>query len=99
MYSTIIFTKINPEPKNINIDSGIKLNYPAYVTDARAYTTLTDSYEITLIRRPPAYAPIVEKINDPVYINNFIGSNEAISLRVLKKSQTITTNINCSMVI
>jgi hypothetical protein len=63
------------EPKKINIDSGIKLNYPAYQTTAPAYTTLTDSYEITLIRRPPAYSPIIEKVNDPVYLNNFIATS------------------------
>jgi len=62
------------EPKKINIDSGIKLNYPAYVTDARAYTSLTDSYEIMLIRRPPAYAPSIEKQYNSGYANNFIAN-------------------------
>jgi hypothetical protein len=62
------------EPKKINIDSGIKLNYPAYVTDARAYTSLTDSYEIMLIRRPPAYAPSIEKLYNNTFINNFIAN-------------------------
>lgn len=62
------------EPKKINIDSGIKLNYPSYNTDARAYTTLTDSYEIMLIRRPPVYAPTIEKIYNNTFINNFIAN-------------------------
>jgi hypothetical protein len=62
------------EPKKINIDSGIKLNYPSYVTDARAYTTLTDSYEIMLIRRPPVYAPSIEKLYNNTFINNFIAN-------------------------
>ena len=62
------------EPKKINIDSGIKLNYPAYVTDARAYTSLTDSYEIMLIRRPPVYAPSIVKQYDNQFINNFIAN-------------------------
>ena len=62
------------EPKKINIDSGIKLNYPAYVTDARAYTSLTDSYEIMLIRRPPVYAPSIEKLYNNTFINNFIAN-------------------------
>jgi len=62
------------EPKKININSGIKLNYPSYNTDARAYTTLTDSYEIMLIRRPPVYAPSIEKQYDNQFINNFIAN-------------------------
>jgi hypothetical protein len=62
------------EPKKINIDSGIKLNYPSYNTDARAYTTLTDSYEIMLIRRPPVYAPSIEKLYNNTFINNFIAN-------------------------
>jgi len=62
------------EPKKINIDSGIKLNYPSYNTDARAYTSLTDSYEIMLIRRPPVYAPSIVKQYDNQFINNFIAN-------------------------
>jgi hypothetical protein len=62
------------EPKKINIDSGIKLNYPSYVTDARAYTSFTDSYEIMLIRRPPAYAPSIVKQYNSGFINNFIAN-------------------------
>jgi len=60
------------EPKKINIDSGIKLNQPSYVTNAVPYTSLTDSYEITLIRRPPIYAPSILKQYDAVYSDNFI---------------------------
>ena len=62
------------EPKKINIDSGIKLNQPSYVTTQRAYTTLTDSSEITLIRRPPAYPPTITKAYDSTYVNNFIAN-------------------------
>ena len=62
------------EPKKINIDSGIKLNYPSYQTTARAYTSLTDSYEITLIRRPPVYAPLINKQYDNGFVNNFIAN-------------------------
>lgn len=63
------------EPKKINIDSGIKLNYPAYSTTAVAYTSFIDSYEINLIRRPPVYAPSIEKLYDNSYVNNFIAVN------------------------
>ena len=62
------------EPKKINIDSGIKLNQPSYVTTQRAYTTLTDSSEITIIRRPPAYPPTITKALDSAYVNNFIAN-------------------------
>ena len=62
------------EPKKINIDSGIKLNYPSYNTDAPAYTSLTDSYEIMLIRRPPVYAPSITKLYNNTFINNFIAN-------------------------
>jgi hypothetical protein len=62
------------EPKKINIDSGIKLNYPAYSTTAVAYTSLTDSYEINLIRRPPIFAPAIAKQTDAAFVNNFIGT-------------------------
>lgn len=61
------------EPKKINIDSGIKLNQPSYVTTQRAYQTLTDSYEVTLIRRPPIYPPTITKLYDSTFVNNFIG--------------------------
>jgi hypothetical protein len=60
------------EPKKINIDSGIKLNQPSYVTTQRAYTSLTDSYEVTLIRRPPIYPPTITKLYDSTFANNFI---------------------------
>lgn len=63
------------EPKKINIDSGIKLNQPDYVTTAVPYTTLTDSYEITLIRRPPVYPPTIVKNTNLTYVNNFIATN------------------------
>jgi len=62
------------EPKKINIDSGIKLNKPSYQTDAVAYTTLEDNYEITLIRRPPIFAPSITKKTDNAFVNNFIGN-------------------------
>ena len=59
----------------INIDSGIKLNQPSYVTTQRAYTTLSDSYEITVIRRPIIFAPTITKTYDATYTNNFIANN------------------------
>ena len=71
----LYWTDNNNEPKKINIDSGIKLNQPGYVSSAQAYTSLTDSYEITLIRRPIIYAPAITKTYDATYTNNFIATN------------------------
>jgi hypothetical protein len=71
----LYWTDNKNEPKKINIDSGIKLNQPSYVSKARAYTTLQDSYEITLIRRPPTYAPAIEKKYNSTYANNFISKH------------------------
>jgi len=62
------------EPKKINIESGIKLNQPSYNTTQVAYQTLTDSYEITVIRRPPAYPPTITKAYDSTYVNNFVAN-------------------------
>jgi hypothetical protein len=63
------------EPKKINIDSGIKLNQSSYQTDEIAYTGLSDGYEITLIRRPSQYPPVITKLKDDLYVNNFIANN------------------------
>lgn len=68
----LYWTDNNNEPKKININSGIKLNQPDYVTTERPYTTLTDSYEITVIRRPPVYPPIISKKTNSGFVNNFI---------------------------
>jgi hypothetical protein len=60
------------EPKKINVDSALKLNNPSFSTTAEPYTTLPDSYEITVIRRPPTYAPSIAKAVDDDFLNNFV---------------------------
>lgn len=66
------------EPRKINIDAGIKLNDPSYVTNAVAYTAPIDWREITLIKAPPPLAPNMIKEVDATFANNFI-ANESFS--------------------
>ncbi len=63
------------ETRCINIDSGIKLNQPSYVTDAIAYVSPIDPTSITLIKRPPAYPISFAKVTDGTFVNNYISSN------------------------
>src|SRR4030095_13694778 len=63
----LIYTDDNQEIKIINIEAGIKTNHPSYVTDVKPYTFNAGSYprllheDITLLRRPPIYAPMTTK--------------------------------------
>lgn len=63
------------EPRCINIDSGIKLNQPSYVTDAIPYVAPIDPTSITLIKRPPAYPISAAKVTDGTFANNYVSSN------------------------
>lgn len=60
------------EPKKINIDAGIKLNNPSYVTNQQPYATPIFYTTATLIKRPPIYPLSVVKYDDTGYDNNFI---------------------------
>lgn len=53
------------EPRRLNIDSGILLNQPGYVTTYAAYTSPMNESVIAWIRRPPALAPTQMKMTDP----------------------------------
>ncbi len=66
------------EPRKIDIDAGIKLNDPSYVTDAVPYTAPIDFSEITIIKPPPPLAPNIVKDTDVSFANNFI-ANESFS--------------------
>jgi uncharacterized protein (TIGR02145 family) len=61
---------INNEPRKINIESGIKANYPAFVTDSHAYLYPIDFSQITLIKPTAIYPPSILK--------NTIGSENFI---------------------
>ena len=70
----LIWTDNNNEPQCINIESGIKLNQPLYVTDAQPYSGTLSQFEITLIKPPPALAPNIQKAEDNTFVNNFIAN-------------------------
>lgn len=52
----------NNEPRKINIESGILANDSTFDTKEKAYQYPLDFSEITLIKPPPAIAPIAEKV-------------------------------------
>jgi hypothetical protein len=63
------------EPRRLNIESGIKLNQPGYVTTYVAYTAPMNESVIAWIRRPPAFAPNQVKSIDGTTQINTIGLN------------------------
>lgn len=63
------------EPRKINIDAGINMNYPATIPDVEPYTNPVHQQVITVIRRPPYYPPALEKDTDVDYVNNFIADS------------------------
>jgi len=71
----LYWTDDNNEQRKINIDSGIKLNHPDYVTSANAYQLPIAQETITLLRKPPAYPLQVEKAVQPSVNSNFLGKN------------------------
>lgn len=58
----LVWTDNNGEPRCINIDAGIKLNHPSFVTNVDAYSTPIKYETTTLIKRPPLYNLSVEKL-------------------------------------
>lgn len=71
----LVYTDNNGEPKCINIERGIKLNQPSYVTDYEAYATPIEYTAITLIKRPPIYVLEADKITDGGFDGNLIQDN------------------------
>lgn len=63
------------QPRRINIDAGINLNYPTTIPDVEPYTIPINSEVITIIRRPPAYTLTVSKTTDPDIESNLIKYN------------------------
>ena len=60
----------NNEPRKINIESGIKANYPPFVTDSHTYKFPIDFSQITLIKPTAIYPPSILK--NVVGTENFI---------------------------
>jgi len=71
----LIWTDFADTQHKINIDAGIKLNQPSYVTDVAAYTTPIEKEVISLIKRPPRLAISTEKIIDLGVTTNFLDQN------------------------
>lgn len=63
------------EPRKIDIDAGIKMNDPSFVTDAVPYVNPIDWREITVIKPPPPLAPNIAKNYDSSFANNFIAND------------------------
>ena len=71
--STLSWTDgTNNEPRKINIESGILANDSSFVTKENKYIFPLEFSEITLIKRPPAFTPNIEKKYDSLFLNNFI---------------------------
>lgn len=65
----------NNQPRKVNIEAGIKANYPSFVTSQVAYTYPLNFSEITLIKRPPVIAPYGLKNTDGAFLGNFIAND------------------------
>ena len=63
------------EPRCINMERGIKLNQPSYVTTITPYLAPIPATSITIIVRPPIYRLQVTKTTDNVFKANFIANN------------------------
>lgn len=63
------------QPRKIDIESGIKLNHPAFSTSSVAYVAPLDWREITIIKPPPPLAPNIQKNYDSSFANNFIAND------------------------
>lgn len=58
--------------RKINIDKGIKLNQPSYVTTVQPYTDPISQEVISLLKRPPLYPLVLTKTTQPSLANNFV---------------------------
>lgn len=71
----LIWTDNLNEPQCINIEAGIKLNQPSYVTDTEPYAVNIPYETLTLIKRPPIFRPQATKMYDSGFNNNYIKNN------------------------
>lgn len=62
----------NNQPRQINIDSGIKANHSSYSTTAQPYYFPIENENILIIKQPPQLAPNFIKDTDVDFENNFI---------------------------
>lgn len=59
------------EPRRINIDAGIKLNHPSYVTSVEPYVAPLSQSVISWIRRQPGLPPVALKQVDNTFPGNY----------------------------
>lgn len=63
------------QPRRININAGINMNYPATIPDVEPYTNPLNPEVITIIRKPPVYPILFSKIEDTDIDSNQIKNN------------------------
>lgn len=63
------------EPRQINVDAGIKAYDPSFVTNATPLIFPLLLNEVTLIKSPPPLAPNFQKLTDGAFAPNFIANN------------------------
>lgn len=68
----LYWTDNNNEPRRINIEAGIKMNHPSYVTDVAPYSYPMNESVISLIRRPFGLSLIAAKGTDGTVSENFL---------------------------
>lgn len=71
----LFWTDNNEQPRCINMERGIKLNQPSYVTDVDPYVSPIPYTSTTIIVRPPIYRLFVQKTTDVGFQTNFIAQN------------------------
>lgn len=70
----VYWTDFLNEPRRVDIDAGLKMNNPSYVTNVLPYTNPLSQSVIAWIRRQPGLPPIATKITQtsPALVYNFI---------------------------
>lgn len=80
------------QPRRINIDAGIKLNNPTYVTGVAPYENPLSQEVITIIRKPPVYPLAISKQTDATIDTNLIKNNAfRFSYRYIYRDGEIST--------
>lgn len=68
----LYWTDDNENIRRINIEAGIKMNHPSYVTDVLPYSWPMTQSVIDLLKRPYGLPLIAIKLNDAGFANNFV---------------------------
>lgn len=78
-------------PRVLNIDAGIKMNNPSYVTDEVAYTNPLEAEVISLIRKPSTMSLRAGKFNNPaITVNNITDFAGQFSVRYIFRNGAIS---------